>query len=204
MRSTPFARVRKLCVRKRDRNRTSETRMSARRRARSSGGERHIDTVEVIGSKPIVPTMQSSLRRAFFMRASDGQTENEFRKAIMMDAGAAAGSTARKYCVPYVLAVTACIGARAPRCDRTGRDSWESRRLTESRERRAPSPERGRRSGRNGGSGRQPTMPSWIGSSRSSRSNSTASFACSSRGAGPRPDPNARRVVRRRPGRSRR
>jgi hypothetical protein len=26
-------------------------------RARSSGGERYIDTVEVIGSKPIVPTI---------------------------------------------------------------------------------------------------------------------------------------------------
>ncbi len=29
--------------------------------ARSSGGERYIDTVEVIGSKPIVPTIESRL-----------------------------------------------------------------------------------------------------------------------------------------------
>ena len=39
-------------------------------RARSSGGERYIDTVEVIGSKPIVPTITSMPSRVRLLSGS--------------------------------------------------------------------------------------------------------------------------------------
>ena len=46
-----------------------ETASNLHARARSSGGERYIDTVEVIGSKPIVPTTKNSQPRVFDFRS---------------------------------------------------------------------------------------------------------------------------------------